>query len=179
MHPRFQKEWNRLETLRHRYEETLKEASPAQQQFTPESGGWNMLQLVRHLISTEEISTAYLLKKNYTNARREKGLGTRFRSMFLRLMLRLPLKFKAPPIAALQPANEQEVEQLLADWKTSREKLKGYLDNFPADKLNYEIYRHPRSGWISMEQALQFFGDHLQHHQQQLARLRKAPGFPA
>jgi hypothetical protein len=179
MHPTLENEWNRLEELRHFYEETLREASPARQQFKPHPDAWNMLQVVRHLVTAEELSTAFLVKKNYTNTRKAASIGTRFRALLLRIMLRSPLKFKAPPIAALQPALEQDKESILTDWESGRERLKTYLENFPADKLRYEIYRHPRSGWLTIAQALQFYGDHLKHHQQQLSRLRKDNTFPA
>jgi hypothetical protein len=179
MHPTLEKEWDRLETLRHFYEQTLMEASPAQQQFKPEPNAWNMLQVVRHLVTAEALSTAFLIKKNYANTRKAGGFGTRFRALLLSIMLRSPLKFKAPPIAALQPDQEQDSKLIIADWERGREELKRYLQNFPADKLRYEIYRHPRSGWLTIAQALQFYGDHLKHHQQQLVRLRKDSGFPA
>lgn len=180
MHPQLQKEWKRLEALRQAYEQALMQASVAQQEFKPATGGWSMLQVVRHLVTAEALSTDYLVKKNYTNAYKKGGFGTRLRSGLLRLMLRSPLKFKAPRIlAALEPEDGLQAEPLLAEWQSSREKLKTYLEGFPEEKLAFEIYRHPRSGWLTVEQALQFLGDHLRHHQQQLARLQKEPHFPA
>lgn len=180
MHPRLQKEWERLEVLRQAYEQTLMQASVAQQEFKPATGGWSMLQVIRHLLTAEELSTDYLVKKNYTNAYKKGGLGTRLRSGLLSLMLRSPLKFKAPRIlAAMEPQEGLKVEPLLAEWKNSREKLRAYLEGFPEEKLAFEIYRHPRSGWLTIVQTLQFFEDHLRHHQQQLARLQKDPHFPA
>lgn len=179
MHPTLEKEWRRLEKLRESYEKALKKASPAQQQFRPDTNAWNMLQVVRHLVTAEDLSTSFLVKKNYLNARKAGGFGTSARAFLLRVMLRSPLKFKAPPIAALQPAQDQNSELILSDWKQGRETLKAYLENFPAEKLHFEIYRHPRSGWLTITQTLQFYGDHLRHHQQQLERLRKSDAFPA
>lgn len=180
MHPQLQKEWNRLELLRRAYEQTLAQASVAQQEFKPATGGWSMLQVIRHLVTAETMSTDYLVKKNYTNAYKKSGMGTRLRSGLLRLMLRSPLRFKAPRIlAALEPQDGLQAKPLLAEWESSREKLRAYLEGFPEEKLTFEIYRHPRSGWLTVVQTLQFLEDHLRHHQQQLARLRKEPGFPA
>lgn len=177
MHPLIQKEWNRLESLKKAYEKVLEQAAPEELAFKPAPDSWNMLQVVRHIVTAEELSTAYLVKKNYTNAQRRGNLGTHFRALLLRLLLRSPLKFKAPPVAALQPVAEQDKARLLSDWEAEREKLALYLENFPEEKLEFEIYRHPRSGWLTIGQTLQFFGDHLQHHRQQLARLQKAgPG---
>lgn len=174
MHPLLQKEWNRLENLKQGYEKALEQASPQELAFKPSPHSWNMLQVVRHLVTAEELSAAYLIKKNYTNAQRRGSLGTHIRGFLLRLLLRSPLKFKAPPVAALQPAAEQDKEKLLADWLAERKKLAVYLENFPEDKLDFEIYRHPRSGWLTIRQTLQFFGDHLLHHRQQLSGLQKA-----
>ncbi len=178
MHPILLKEWNRLEKLRQFYEQTLEQASPEQQKFKPDAKTWNMLQVVRHLVTAEGLSTAFLVKKNYSNARKAGNLSTRLRATLLRIMLQSPLKFKAPPVAALEPEVEQEGQLILSDWSNGRETLKTYLEHFPADKLGFEIYKHPRSGWLTISQTLQFYGDHLKHHQQQLSRLRKDPGFP-
>lgn len=174
MHPLLQKQWNRLETLKMGYEKRLEQASAEELAFKPSPDSWNMLQVVRHLLTVEELSMAYLIKKNYTNAQKRGSFGTRFRALLLRLMLKSPLKFKAPPLAALQAGEEQDSTRLLVQWQAERKKLAHYLENFPEEKLDYEIYRHPRSGWLTIGQTLQFFGDHLEHHQQQMDRIRKA-----
>lgn len=178
MHNRLGQEWERLEEVRREYQQYVRQLSSAQLSFKPDADSWSIQQVLRHIISVDQLSATQLMKSGRTKHRKS-TLGTRFRSEFLRLMLKSPIKFKVPPIPDLQPAEEQDISSLLEEWKASRQKLKQFLENFPEDKLALEIYRHPRSGWLTLVQALQFMGDHLRHHQQQLKRISKAPAYPA
>lgn len=170
--------WLRLEQLRKYYLDTLSAASLAQQQFQPRQGSWNMLQVMQHLILSEKLSIKYLVAKNYTNTRKKGGLATIIRSLGLRFLMRSPLRFKAPPIAAIKDFKTQELEELLLEWEAVRHEMYHYLEKFPAEKMSYLIFRHPRAGWLNIKQTIGFFEDHLLHHQRQLKRIREAANFP-
>lgn len=178
MNPALNTQWLRLEELKQRYEQLMTEASPEQQQFKPEAGSWNMLQVVQHLMIAEKLSMDYLIAKNYANARKGGGVGAFFRSMALRFMLQSPLRFKAPRILQA-PAENPEPEALLQQWQEVREAMHDYLHHFPEEKISMMIYHHPRAGWLTIQQALKFFEDHMLHHQKQLQRIRQASGFPS
>lgn len=170
--------WLRLEKLREYYMDTLSAASHAQQQFQPSQGSWNMLQVVQHLILSEKLSIKYLVAKNYTNTRKKGGLATIIRSLGLRFLLRSPVRFKAPPIAAIKDFKIQEHKELLLEWESVRHDMYHYLEKFPGEKMNFLIFRHPRAGWLNIKQTISFFEDHLLHHQRQLKRIREVVNFP-
>ena len=178
MHSSLQPQWHRLEKIRQEYQQYVEHANPAQLAFKPAPDAWSIQQVLRHVINVDQLSTLSLVRQKDSKKSKKKSIGTILRSALLRIMLKSPLKFKAPPIPELQPEEEQNILALLQEWETSRLQLQQFLDALPDAKLDYEIYRHPRSGWLTVLQALQFLEDHLRHHQQQLERIRKASAFP-
>lgn len=178
MNPELNTLWIRLEKLREQYQEAIAQATPAQQHYQPDQESWNMLQVMQHLVMSEKLSMNYLISKNYTNARKPTGITAVIRSLGMRLLLRSPVKVKAPPIAGLEPFDELDAEKLMQEWQTVREAMYEYLRFFPEEKISFSIFRHPRAGWLNIRQALSFFEDHLLHHQYQLQRIRKTAGFP-
>ncbi|MEO6037984.1 MAG: DinB family protein, partial [Saprospiraceae bacterium] len=63
----------------------------------PAGGGWSAMQVLHHLLLTEELSMAYIRKKLSYNPSLEKvGLGSHWRTFLLHAFLRSPVKFKAP-----------------------------------------------------------------------------------
>lgn len=171
-------QWLKLEELRQRYHDAIQEANPEQLRFKASADSWNMLQIVEHLIISEKLSMDYLISKNYANARQGGRAGAFIRSLGLRILLLSPLRFKAPA-GWLQPGENPDTERLLDEWKQVRAGMYEYLRNFPEEKLIMMIYRHPRAGWLDIRQALNFFEDHMLHHQKQLLRIRQAAGFPS
>lgn len=178
MNPALNTQWFRLEKLRKQYVKTIKEASPVQQRLKVDASGWNMLQVLHHLILAEKLSMEYLIRKQYGNARKGSNFAAFFRSMTLRFLLQSPLRFKAPRVLKA-PLEDPDPESLLKEWEQVRQGMYEYLQHFPDDKLSMLIYRHPRAGWLTIQQALEFFEDHLVHHQQQLRRIRQTQGFYA
>jgi hypothetical protein len=171
-------QWVRLEKLREQYQEAIAQASPVQQHYQPEQKSWNMLQVMQHLVMSEKLSMDYLISKNYSNARKPTGITAVMRSIGMRILLRSPVKIKAPPIAGLESLNELDAENLMQEWQKVRAAMYEYLIFFPEEKISFSIFRHPRAGWLNIRQALSFFEDHLLHHQYQLQRIRKTAGFP-
>jgi hypothetical protein len=55
-----------------------------------------------------------------------------------------------------------------------RRDLEQVLHEFPGTKLNHTVFRHPRAGWLTINQTLTSVLDHILHHQQQLQRISKA-----
>lgn len=171
-------QWLRLEKLRKQYATTIAHASPDQQQYKAEPSGWNMLQVLHHLILAEKLSMEYMIGKQYGNARKGSNIAAFFRSTTLRFLLQSPIRFKAPRVLKA-PADNPDPGLLLEEWEQVRQGMHDYLVHFPKEKISMLIYRHPRAGWLTIHQTLQFFEDHLVHHQHQLRRIRQAQGISA
>ena len=45
------------------------------------------------------------------------------------------------------------------------------VENFPKEKMNKAVFKHPRAGLLSMNQTMSFFINHVKHHIQQIDAL--------
>ncbi|MEX2410811.1 MAG: DinB family protein, partial [Candidatus Paceibacterota bacterium] len=70
--------------------------SAEQRAFRPEPDSWNLLQVMRHIVTSERLSLAYIQRKVSSKANIPKaGIGSLARFLILQLAFYLPLKFKA------------------------------------------------------------------------------------
>ena len=144
----------------------------------PGPGQWSAAQVVYHLVLAETGINAYLQKKLASSEQLQRGgVGAKLRSWLLRVLLRVPgLKFKAPPRAGIEPdvARMPPLPELRQHWAQERRQLEQLLNEFPGKQLNQAIFKHPRSGMLTIGQTLDFMLDHVLHHQQQMRRIVKA-----
>ena len=143
----------------------------------PGPGQWSAAQVVQHLLVAETGISHYIDKKVHVAA--DMGIasyGHFLRSRLLRLLLRAPfLRFRVPaPLAAATPAAVPPLLHLRAEWAAVRRRLERTLDEYPPALLNRAIFRHPRSGMLTLPQTLDFLLDHVLHHQKQVARIANA-----
>jgi uncharacterized damage-inducible protein DinB len=141
----------------------------------PADGGWSGVQVVRHLIGAEAGITALLEKQVAKPADQlpTAGLKSWFRSRLMTWMMARPDKrFKAPARLGEPSAEETEIERLRNEWAVVRQRLGRVLVSFPASHRSRAVFQHPRAGWLTITQTLRFMIDHVQHHQQQVSRLK-------
>ncbi|NML65128.1 DinB family protein [Hymenobacter sp. RP-2-7] len=147
----------------------------------PVPGQWAAAQVVHHLLTAEK-SITYALRKALAadhDTWRLSTVGTRARALLLRLGLRLPgLRFKVPPTLPPPPQPETiaPLPELRQQWAGIRRELEQVLHEFPGNKLRHTVFRHPRAGWLTLDQTITSVLDHTLHHQQQLNRITKALG---
>lgn len=144
----------------------------------PVPGQWAAAQVIHHLLTAEK-KIADALQKALLSTADSWRLGTlksTLRSTLLRLALRLPgLKFKVPATLAPPPAPDEiaPLPELREQWSSIRRQLEQVLNEFPSNKMNHTVFRHPRAGWLTVGQAVTSILDHTLHHQQQLNRISK------
>ena len=169
----------RLEQLERATENLLRTAEALGPAATsaPAPGQWSAAQVVHHLVLAETGINAYLQKKLASSEQLQRGgLRAKVRSWLLRLALRLPgFRFKTPPRAGIEPATDNlpPLPELRQQWQQVRRQLEQLLNEFPGRQLNHAIFKHPRSGMLTIGQTLDFMLDHVLHHQQQLRRIAK------
>lgn len=169
----------RLEQLERATENLLRaaEALGPAAATSPAPGQWSAAQVVQHLVLAEAGINAYLQKKLASSEQlRRGGLRAQLRSWLLRIALRLPgLKFKAPPRAGIEPSATHlpPLPELRRQWEQVRRQLEQLLNEFPGPQLHHAIFKHPRSGMLTIGQTLDFMLDHVLHHQQQLRRIEQ------
>lgn len=168
-----------LETQREKLVNSYNNLSEKQLQFKPESDHWNLLQVMRHLITSEKQSLIYIQRKITRHEEAPKaGVDSYLRHIILKLALVLPIKFKAPKIAEVKE-DFPNFEEMKLEWDSIRSDLKDLIESSNDAILAKAIYRHPRAGMLNIKQAVEFLETHINHHQKQIQRIKNHPSFPA
>ncbi|WP_303311184.1 DinB family protein [Hymenobacter sp. BT730] len=142
----------------------------------PGPGQWSAAQVVQHLVVAESGIGQYIEKKLLQAEGLQKGgVGSFLKSRLLRVLLRLPFtRFKAPAyLTNLTPETVPTLPELRAQWEATRRRLERTLNEYPGKFLDRAIFKHPRSGMLTITQTMDFMLDHILHHQKQLERISK------
>lgn len=135
------------------------------------NGGWSVQQVIFHLvIAAEGIIQLMERKVNKSGELQKSDLTATLRSIFLTIMLKLPLKFKAPKVIANTP-NDLSYAEVKEKWEAVKQQYIQFISRFPAHMEDKLIFKHPVAGWFNLEQSIQFLGDHIRHHEKQLEAL--------
>jgi len=176
MHQRLHLRLQQLESATERLIQSA-ETLGDQSHQSPGLGQWSAAQVVQHLLVSETGINQYLEKKVMAaEGLLHAGVGHFLRSRLLRLLLRVPfLRFKVPPmLAANTPATAPPLPELRQQWASVRRRLEHILSEYPDHLLRRAIFKHPRSGMLTITQTLDFMLDHVLHHQRQMERISKA-----
>jgi len=170
--------FNKLEKQREGFLNLYRQQDVENLRFRPDQDSWNMLQVMRHLVTAESLSLTYIKRKLTKGENIPKaGAGEKFRSVLLKLALALPIKFKAPKVAEVKE-DYPDFESTMEEWHSIRAELKQLLISTDAEIFSKSIYKHPRAGYLTLKQTITFMEDHIEHHLKQVNRIMKHPQFP-
>lgn len=167
--------WSRFRLLEKNREEILAYVASKPEEIIRQSrtNQWSMIQAVRHVQLAEAGSIGYMQKKILAgDAMKE---ATRLPRVLLTLVdvsFRSGLKFKAP--VAIQHPPVTSLAELKADWDSTRESLKQFIENYPEKWSAKAVYKHPFVGMLSLSEALRFFRIHQAHHIRQVHRIARS-----
>lgn len=135
--------------------------------------GWSALQIVEHLIMSENGTLEYLRRKSQAPATELEPAGEQEAevSRKLNLALKSDHRWEAPPVLA-PPRGDQSLEHLVEQWSVLRSQWKRFLDELAPDYYDKKMFRHPLAGRLNLEQTLSFVEHHIRHHVHQLRRLQ-------
>lgn len=158
-------------SLRTLLERLLQEDSYLDQKLSPER--WSVYEVMQHLMLSEGNSLKYLRKKTLgMNQLKTAGFQAEFRIWLLELVMRSPIKFKAPKGAGVEVfVPVESFAALSGQWQKQREELRQFLSELPLEIFDKEVYRHPRSGMLSIGGMLRFFQVHFDRHDKQIKRI--------
>jgi len=159
------KKFQQLESSKTALLESLNELSDKQVNQPTENGKWSIAQILFHVWLGERYSLQYMQKKIHdVDSLGKSGFKESFKSAMLKVALRLPVKYKAPKSISHDILAEIEWEKFLANWSKTREELYQFLEQMPEKAIPLNIFRHPRIGLININQTLQFYQEHFDHH---------------
>ena len=135
---------------------------------SPGQGVWSPLEVLRHIIISEEGSLKYVQKKLSFNPKLPRATYlTDLRYRILLGGIYSPFRFKAPAVVVPEPA-EYDLESLVSQWQNVSEGLQTYLGQIDPRWLDYQVYKHPLAGRLSLVQMVGFLKHHLLRHKKQI-----------
>jgi hypothetical protein len=161
---------------------TLKETdklSKEQLHFKPSKDSWSITETLHHLYLSELGTYNYMNKKiQGADNLKKSGFKEAWNTFLLKVMLRLPLKFKLPKNAPIVPTGDMSYGDLVEQWNQLRKDLADLFDHFDVDSAKKLSFKHPRIGYINAHQVLTFLTEHFKHHLKQLERIKSDMEFP-
>ena len=172
MHPSLSPLLDTLEQERNDLHVLLKTHSDESLNRPPTPGAWSAVQVMHHLILSEELALQYLQKKLSFNPKLEKaGWKTRFRVGVLKFYLGLPFKFKAPGAVSGEALPDfVSLTETMGRWERTRNEMYAFLEGIGEDQLNKENFKHPFAGKLTLKGMLEFFLSHFRRHREQIIR---------
>ena len=148
----------------------------SEEQLQDPSYGWSIIQVLAHLNQSETGTIIYMTKKMQAGDKMPAySTGGKLRMTLTKMLLRSPLRWKAPkPVA--HPDADHSLEEMKDLWKTSREKTRSFVKDFPEKYLNKAVFKHPMAGRIDLAGALDSMTYHQRHHLHQIKRIKQAIG---
>ncbi len=135
----------------------------------PSEGGWSVADLLQHVVLVDE-QTARQLVSPRDGARPRRTPLSRSKYLVMIAVLRTRIRIKAPAKSVI-PGDAIPAAELVARWDAARGRLAAYLEGLSDRDLTRPVFRHPISGWLTVEETIGFLHAHLRHHFHQLARL--------
>jgi uncharacterized damage-inducible protein DinB len=165
------KKFDKLEIQRANLLKLISSLSSEQLHAHPE-GKWSIAQILSHLIASEQLSVRYLNKKILgINESPSTGLKEELVMIMLAISQRFPFRFKAPKVLVENTTAHQSMDQLKEAWEKTRKEMHELLSRFNEDQLKRKVYKHPIAGMLNIQQAVQFFHEHITHHTPQIKKL--------
>lgn len=138
----------------------------------PGPGKWSAIQVMHHLIISEELSLGYVRKKlSFQPDLKKAGFTEGIRRLVLRVYLGLPFKFKAP-----KGVNDEALpshvpfEDTVRRWDAIRSELAGFMEGVAPGLADKELYKHPLAGRLTLQGMLEFYLTHFRRHREQIIR---------
>ena len=166
--------WLQIEKEKAEFLGMLEHWTPEQLQFKPD-GGWNAIQVMDHIITSEFGTLSYMKKK--TQAKPEELTqaedDSKENSDKLNNALISDRQWKAPDILP-HPTDEDGFETKMLQWSKVRQSFFAFLDELAPDYYEKQIFKHPFAGRLNLEQTLGFVLNHIVHHKHQIHRIQEA-----
>jgi len=163
-----------LKSLDHQMMEAFQKASTYNDRnfhAQPEDGAWSLQQVLFHMWNVTDLAVEVMEKqRSKAGGKANVGLGGRLRSVLVKALLWLPLKFKAPKTVSAVP-NDLAYDDVKGKWDGTISRMRELLEGFPVHLEDKPIFKHPAAGWFSLNQTIEFIADHNEHHQRQLDAL--------
>jgi len=138
----------------------------------PAANKWNVLEVLHHIYLAEKGTVNYMIKKLHFSQEGlpKAGITSHLKTMLLQIVLRTPLKMKAP--AGLDAVSgDISLGELSRQWESLDSELQSLICGLNEKQLASQLFRHPFIGRINMIDTLKFIQAHFDHHRSQINKL--------
>lgn len=165
---------------RARFQAETSTLSEAQLRFRPGEGAWSIAEVAEHLLHVEREVTRAASKPGVERRGRRRTPREWLRFAAFLAIVRLRLRIKVPEKVAsrVTPDTAPDISRVWSDWLGVHVDLARYLDTVRRNELSDMAFQHPIIGPTPVRGLLPFLRQHFDHHMRQVARIRRAPGFP-
>ncbi len=134
--------------------------------FSISENSWSIGEILDHIITSEELSVNYALKKvQDPSLLHSVSISGKLKLIVMNALLGFNLKFKASEMTS--PKKKTSFTELKNRWEDCRANLESLSSKAP-DVLEKGIMKHPRTGYLNLSQLLDFFSSHYAHHLKQI-----------
>jgi hypothetical protein len=177
MLPSLQARFDAIESQRLALCDDLAALPAAQLAFRPEPDAWSLCDVAQHLTLVDAKTTRVLTERRVTGVPRRAVLDVIYRARLLDLLWLTHLRVKMP-VKGVAPDPSITLTDTAKRWNDARTALRAYLDGMDAAAARAIVYRHPVGGYMDIGDTQRFLEKHHEHHLRQVARLKRAPGYP-
>jgi uncharacterized damage-inducible protein DinB len=142
----------------------------------PSPEAWSVVEVIVHLIKAENATLSYLRKKLEVGGHGKASAFAAVRTSFLNLMLRLPIKFKAPRVVQLEKGIDIPYSEAKGQWDAVRASLREAYETLDPALVSHDLFKHPFAGKMNLLQSMRFMHQHMTRHIGQIDRTVKVVG---
>ncbi|MFD1188455.1 DinB family protein [Pontibacter rugosus] len=172
MDAKLESKYLRLEQTRNLLLDELESLDDAQLNSMPAAGKWSLNQHVAHLVIVDDAALGGIrYKLQQQDKLRDSTFAQAVKAFLLKVALKSGKKYKAPAAVATVP-DTAHLPALRQNWDKVRFQLEDELTSMPHHLLDKGIFKHPRVGYLNINQTLSFLQDHFDHHVQIMQRIK-------
>ena len=173
MQPSIARQYEALELGKSRMLDDLAGWSAEALPFRPAEASWSALDIVQHLMKSEDRILAAMELADSSDAKFSNR--DRVRGLMLTLLFQTPFRVKVPASAKqVLPGGDEDFPALTERWAAVRIRMACFLGGLHQPDLVRPVFRHPVAGWMTVPRTLAFLSAHIVHHGYQLHRLRRS-----
>jgi len=152
---------------------SLEDHPPDRVRRSPDASTWSVLQIVEHLVQSEEYCLLGHLPADRLEHRRRTFLQ-RLAYELVVAILRSPIRVSTP-VEDMDPLGTESLKELAHRWRASHSRLREITLDVP-DPRRDAVFRHPVAGPMTPAQAIRMLAAHQTRHIRQIdARLSNSP----
>lgn len=171
MNKQLEIKFQRLEELKYSIVTLLQDTSEEILNRKPFENKWSPLQVLHHIIRAEQAAMIGIKRslKDY-HLKDDLGFWGPFKTLQLKFLFGLPLKFKAPKGVDNIPDNPV-FDELVKKWVSVRKDMMDFFKSIPPDAMNKNLFSTWYSNKMNIYHVSVFLVLHSERHYSQIKNL--------